>query len=287
MANLKEIRKRISSVKNTQKITKALKLVSAAKLNRAQREITRLKPYAEKQQALLKDLISELGSAEPSPLFEVRAEVKKIAVFVLTSDRGMCGGFNSNLLKKLTNFISENKDAQVSCFPIGRRASQYVKKQGYTMGEDFGDIIGPDLDQKVAQIKQRLVSGFLGGEFDQVIVIYNRFVNALTQTPGQKTFLPLTATERKEEDPVQERLYEPNQKSILDFMVPKTLETQIRQSILESIAGEHAARMNAMGSATKNAAEMITNLTLALNRARQAAITTELMEIISGAEALK
>ncbi len=287
MANLKEIRKRISSVKNTQKITKALKLVSAAKLNRAQKEITRLKPYAKKQRSLLEDLLSELGSEQPSPLFEVRAEIKHIAVFVLTSDRGMCGGFNSNLLKKLSAYIESRAGVQVSCFTLGRRAGQYVKKQGYTLAEDFGDIIGQDFESLVSRINKRLVSGFESAEFDEVIVLNNRFINALTQTPRHETFLPITASERKEEEAVQDRLYEPNQKAILDFMVPKTLETQIRQYILESIAGEHAARMNAMSNATKNAAEMITTLTLALNRARQAAITTELMEIISGAEALK
>ena len=287
MPSLKDIRKRISSVKNTQKITRALKLVSAAKLNRSQREMSRLKPYAEKQETLIRDLVAEVGG-EGSPLFQSRAEVKEIAVLLICSDRGMCGGFNSNALKHFRAFVAEKTKigAQVKTWTLGKRATQYVTKQGYQLGENLGEVLRADLMSAVSGFAESFTERFLNGDFDEVYIISNRFINAINQTPKTHSLLPITPPQDIETSTV-ERIYEPDQQTLLNFILPRALDTQIRQAILESITGEHAARMNAMNSATDNASDMINTLTLDLNRARQAAITAELMEIISGAEALK
>jgi F-type H+-transporting ATPase subunit gamma len=287
MPSLKDIRKRISSVKNTQKITRALKLVSAAKLNRSQREMSRLKPYAQKQEALIRDLVAEVGG-EGSPLFQARSEVKEVAVLLICSDRGMCGGFNSSALKHFRQFVTEktNEGAKVSTWTIGKRAAQFVTKQGYTLGANLGEALRADLMNDISNFAEEFTREFLAGTFDEVYIISNRFINAITQTPTTHSLLPITPPQGVEASAV-ERIYEPDQQTLLDFILPRALETQIRQAILESITGEHAARMNAMNNATDNASDMINTLTLDLNRARQAAITAELMEIISGAEALK
>lgn len=288
MPSLKDIRKRISSVKNTQKITRALKLVSAAKLNRSQREMSRLKPYAVKQEGLIRDLVAEVGG-EGSPLFETRAEVKEIAVLLICSDRGMCGGFNSNALKHFRKFVAEKKaeGAKVSTWTIGKRAAQFVNKQSYTLGANLGEALRADLMHDVPEMAESFTQGFLKGSFDEVYIISNRFINAITQTPKTHSLLPIVPPSDVEVTSSVERIYEPDQQTLLNFILPRAIETQIRQAILESITGEHAARMNAMNNATDNASDMINTLTLELNRARQAAITAELMEIISGAEALK
>jgi len=290
MANLKDIRKRISSVKNTQKITRALKLVSAAKLSRAQRELNRLQPYADKQQEMIRDLVAELGDA-PSPLLEERLEVRSIAVILIASDRGMCGGFNSNLLKSYKNFVASKRKegVEVSTFPLGKRAVQFVEKGGYVMGKSWGEALAADLMDRLPGLTRELVAGFTAETYDEVVIISNRFVNAITQTPTKRALLPMGAPEGEEQRQggLDVRIYEPGQQALLDYVLPRALETQVRRVVLESITGEHAARMNAMNSATDNASDMINSLTLDLNRARQAAITKELMEIISGAEALK
>ena len=287
MPSLKDIRKRISSVKNTQKITRALKLVSAAKLNRSQREMSRLKPYAEKQEALIRDLVAEVGG-EASPLFQTRLEVKEIAVLLITSDRGMCGGFNSSILKHFRKFVDEKTKAgaKVKTWALGKRAIQFVTKQGYELGENLGEVLRADLMSDVADLASQFTEQFLNGGFDEVYIISNRFINAITQNPKTHSLLPITPPQEVEVS-TTERIYEPDQETLLNFILPRALDTQIRQAILESVTGEHAARMNAMNNATDNASDMINTLTLDLNRARQAAITAELMEIISGAEALK
>ena len=287
MPSLKDIRKRISSVKNTQKITRALKLVSAAKLSRSQREMSRLKPYAEKQETMIRDLVAEVGG-EGSPLFQSSSEVKSIAVLLICSDRGMCGGFNSNVQKHFRAFVAEKtkSGAQVSAWTLGKRAQQFVTKQGYQLNEYLGEVLRADLMSEVSGFAEQFTQNFLSGKFDEVYIISNRFINAINQTPKTHNLLPIAPPQDVESSSV-ERIYEPDQQTLLNFILPRALDTQIRQAILESITGEHAARMNAMNSATDNASDMINTLTLDLNRARQAAITAELMEIISGAEALK
>ncbi len=283
MPNLKDIRKRISSVKNTQKITRAMKLVSAAKLRRAQQAVEALRPYSEKQRELLASLVTQLEGSAPRPLLAPREEISGRAFLILTSDRGMCGGFNNNLLR-LMEMDLEESTLPTKVFSLGRRAAQHRKKRGYE-GRDFGEILNPKQIELVREICDTLVGGFISGEFDEVLIYSNHFKNALTQIPGSRPLLPLSAEEPEEE--LGEMIYEPDLLSLLDYILPRYLEVQVLQTILESIAGEHGARMNAMNSATDNANDMISSLTLQMNRARQAAITTELMEVIGGAEALK
>lgn len=300
MPTLKDIRKRIASVKNTQKITRAMKLVSAAKLRRAQEAMQELRPYAAKNRELLQSLVAQLGAADSEqaahPLLARRETVKRIAVLALSSDRGMCGGFNSSLQKALAGYVRTRRAEvdEVVVFGLGRRVSLFIDKSGFGKGESFGEIITASRDEEGAihTIAQRLVDGFLGGEFDEVVVIFNSFKSAIAQVATVQPLLPVVAEVGAEAaagagaTSTGDLIYEPDQTSLLAYLVPRSVEVQVRQAILESVAGEHAARMNAMNSATDNASEMIKSLTLQANRARQAAITKELMEIIGGAEAL-
>lgn len=294
MPSLKDIRRRISSVKNTQKITRAMKLVAAAKLRRAQDAMTELRPYASKFDELLTSLIKQ-GAAEGDvihPLLEKR-EVKRLAIIALSSDRGMCGGFNSNAQRALSNFMKKygkRDSVEMVIFPVGRRMVQYVSRRGYKVGTAYENIISLVDNDEIGLLAREIQNGFVNGEFDEVVLIGNRFKNAISQVPETSTLLPFSAESFESDDEIEvggDLLYEPDAETLLGFVVPQFVDVQIRQGILESIAGEHAARMNAMSSATDNAGEMIGSLTLQMNRARQAAITKELMEIIGGAEALK
>lgn len=292
MPSLKEVRKRITSVKNTQKITRAMKLVAAAKLKRAQDAMTELKPYATKQRELLESLAAQLGAEAVTahPLLAPRDEIKKVGVLVMTSDRGMCGGFNSYINRKLAEYVKtrEAEGVEVIVYPLGRRANLFVKKSGFTVGKGLGEIIPPGAELDIREITLMLSEGFVSGELDEVVILSNRFKNAITQIPTLETLLPVPQPEVEEGAAASvDLIYEPSQQALFNYVVPRYAEVQVRQAVLESITGEHAARMNAMNSATDNAQDMISRLTLEMNRARQAAITTELMEIISGAEALK
>ena len=291
MPSLKDIRKRIGSVKNTQKITRAMKLVSAAKLKRAQNAMMMLRPYAEKHREMLVSLAAQVvDGASAHPLLARRDEVKRVGVLAITSDRGMCGAFNAQLQKTVSRYVAE-RDVEVVVNPLGRRMGLYARKSGLPTGENFGEVIPAAEDDRVREITGNLVDAFIAGELDEVVIISNRFISALTQTPTTLPLLPVVPDEADGEAVQAEGgsalFYEPDQTSLLQYVVPRYVEVQVRQAILESIAAEHAARMNAMSSATDNAGEMIKTLTLQMNRARQAAITTELMEIIGGAEALK
>lgn len=293
MPSLKEVRKRITSVKNTQKITRAMKLVAAAKLKRAQDAMAELRPYATKQRELLENLAAQLGpeAVTAHPLLEPREEVKKVGVLAVTSDRGMCGGFNSYINKKLAAYVKERQaeGVEVVVFPLGRRANLFVKKSGFTVGKALGEIIPPGQELDIREITNMLSDAFKGHELDEVIILSNRFKNAITQIPTLVQLFPVPQPEVEEGGAATsvDLIYEPSQQALFNYVVPRYAEVQVRQAILESVTGEHAARMNAMNSATDNAQDMISRLTLEMNRARQAAITTELMEIISGAEALK
>ena len=294
MPSLKDIRRRISSVKNTQKITKAMKLVAAAKLRRAQNAMTELKPYAGKYREVLTSLIQQGAGQGDSvhPLLEVR-EVKRMAIIALASDRGMCGGFNTNAQRALSNFMKKygkRESVEMIIYPVGRRMTQYVKRRGYKVGTVCENIIKLADENQIRDLSLEIQEGFEKGEFDEVILIGNRFKNAISQIPSVEKLLPFSADALGDDGDTEtsgDLLYEPDADTLLGFVVPQYVDVQIRQGILESIAGEHAARMNAMSNATDNAGEMIGSLTLQMNRARQAAITKELMEIIGGAEALK
>lgn len=293
MANLKAIRKRIASVKNTQKITKAMKMVSSAKLRRAQQAMMQLRPYAAKHRELLESLAQQLidaGETNAHPLLTAREEVKTVAFLAISSDRGMCGAFNSAIFRKLAEGLRERRAAgqNVVLFTIGRRMGIFGRKQKVDRHEDFLEVISAAVHARGKEITARVVHAFLEGEVDEVVIISNRFQSALNQVPTIYSLLPVAPPTGSESGAGSaDLIYEPGQAALLSYVVPRFVEVQVRQAILESIAGEHAARMNAMSSATDNANGMIQDLTLEMNRARQAAITKELMEIIGGAEAMK
>ena len=287
MASLKSIKKRIVSVKNTRQITKAMKMVSAAKLRRAQESVVAARPYARKLGEVLQSLAGNL-EGDLHPLLEKR-EAKKLLLIVVTSDRGLCGGFNANLCKTAERFIKENKDVyeQVSLLTVGRKGYEFLKNR-YTIYKNVSNVLAKPNYQTAALLAQDVIEGFQGGEYDQVVLLFNAFRTVMSQDITFQQLLPVVPEENAvaDENPV-EYIYEPSLGELLAEILPKNIEVQIFKAMLESVAAEHGARMTAMDSASKNANEMIGKLTLQYNRARQAAITTELMEIISGAESIK
>ncbi len=288
MANIRAIRKRISSVKSSQQITKAMKMVSAAKLKRAQDAIVAARPYARKMREVVQGLAARAGQ-DAHPLLAVR-EAKKLALLVVTSDRGLCGGFNANLLRAVNRFLNEKRGAyeEIVLFTVGRKARDFFRRRRIPVRKEYVNVLGSISYMHAEQMSHDLVGGFLAEDFDAVTVAFNEFRSAISQSPRFDALFPI-ALEEKEADKggLVDFLYEPSQKEILATLLPKYVETQIFRVLLESVAGEHGARMSAMDSATNNAVDMIASLTLQMNRARQAAITKELLEIISGAEALK
>jgi len=286
MANLKAIKKRIVSVKNTSKITKAMKMVSAAKLRRAQENVVAARPYAKKLGEVLGRLTAILD-ADSSPLQQKR-EVKNALLVVVTSDRGLCGGFNTNLCKAAERFVREHKDEypSLSVMTIGRKGYEYLKNRQKIYKNQPG-VFAKLSYQTAAFLAGEVIDGFLAEEYDEVFLIYNAFRSVMAQDITLERLLPVAppAAEPTEDLPPV-YIYEPDKEALLKELLPKNVEVQIFRALLESNASEHGARMTAMDSATKNANEMIGKLTLQYNRARQAAITTELIEIISGAESL-
>jgi F-type H+-transporting ATPase subunit gamma len=286
MANLKAIKKRIVSVKNTSKITKAMKMVSAAKLRRAQENVVAARPYAKKLGEVLGRLTA-ISDADSSPLQQKR-EVKNALLLVVTSDRGLCGGFNTNLCKAAERFVREHKDEypSLSVMTIGRKGYEYLKNRQKIYKNQPG-VFAKLSYQTAAFLASEVIDGFLAEEYDEVFLIYNAFRSVMAQDITLERLLPVAppAAEPTEELPPV-YIYEPDKEALLKELLPKNVEVQIFRALLESNASEHGARMTAMDSATKNANEMIGKLTLQFNRARQAAITTELIEIISGAESL-
>jgi F-type H+-transporting ATPase subunit gamma len=287
MASLKSIKKRIVSVKNTRQITKAMKMVSAAKLRRAQENVVAARPYAKKLGEVLQTLSSSL-EGDLHPLLEKR-EAKKLLLIVLTSDRGLCGGFNSNLCKAADRYLKEKSAVyeQINVMTVGRKGYEFLKSR-YTVYKNFSNVLAKPNYQTAAMLAQEVIDGFLAGEYDQVELLYNSFRTVMTQDITFQQMLPVEPEVKgtAEETPV-EFIYEPSVGELLAEILPKNIEVQIFKAMLETVAGEHGARMTAMDSASKNANEMIGKLTLMYNRARQAAITTELMEIISGSESIK
>jgi F-type H+-transporting ATPase subunit gamma len=287
MASLKSIKKRIVSVKNTSQITKAMKMVSAAKLRRAQENVVAARPYAKKLAEVLQSLAGT-QEGDLHPLLEKR-EAKKLLLIVVTSDRGLCGGFNSNLSKAGDRYIKEKQSSfeQISVLTIGRKGYEYLKSR-HTVYKNVPNIISKPTYQAAATVAQQVIDGFIAEEYDQVELLYNSFRNVMTQDITFQQLLPVVpeATTAVDEAPI-EYIYEPSVGELLAEILPKNIEVQLFKAMLESVAGEHGARMTAMDSASKNASEMIGKLTLQYNRARQAVITTELMEIISGSESIK
>jgi len=290
MANLRVIRKRIGSVKSTQQITKAMKMVSAAKLKRAQDAIVAARPYARKMREVVQALAVRAGESA-HPLLSA-GEGKKLALLVVTSDRGLCGGFNSTLLRATNRFLREHAGTyeRIVLFAVGRKARDFFRRRQVEIRKEYVGILGSLSHAHASTLSGDLVGGFLSGEFDEVQIVFNEFRSAISQTVRFEKLFPIAIERKESEGPAAvevDYLYEPSQKEILATLLPKYVETQIFRVLLESVAGEHGARMTAMDSATNNAVDMISRLTLQMNRARQAAITKELMEIIGGAEALK
>lgn len=292
MASLKDIRLRIDSTKNTQQITKAMKMVSAAKLRRAQQNIVSLRPYANALMALIADVATTRKVEHP--LLSPVLEPKKVLLVVVTSDRGLCGGFNTNISKFTERYINENasKYEKIDMLMIGRRGADYFRRRNKE-GIDTILNLAKDISYPMAaKMAERIVSSYQSGEYDEVRVVYNEFKSAIQQTVVCETLLPVDvekfATINKGEGGFPaDMIFEPNPAEIIEQLVMKHFNVQVYRCLSESVAAEHGARMTAMENATKNAGEMINNLTLTYNKARQAAITTELIEITSGAEALK
>jgi F-type H+-transporting ATPase subunit gamma len=288
MANLRAIRKRISSVKSTQQITRAMKMVSAAKLRRAQDGINAARPYARKMREVVTAVAGRAGS-DAHPLLTSR-EAKKLALLVVTSDRGLCGSFNSGLTRAVYRFLNDHRGEyeEITLFVVGRKGRDFFRRREIPIRKELLGVLGSVSRHHAETIANDLVGGFLAGEFDEVQIAFNEFRSAISQVVRFEKMFPiaLEATGETGGDEV-DYLYEPSREAILASLLPKYVETMIFRVLLESVAGEHGARMTAMDSATNNSVDMIARLTLQMNRARQATITTELTEIVSGAEALK
>lgn len=285
MASLKIIRKRIASVKSTQKITKAMKMVSAAKLRRAQDAATAARPYADKLADLLRNVAARMGTTT-HPLLEVRAEERTIHVLLVTADRGLCGGYNSNLLRKVEALLQERGADRVRLTTVGRRGYDYFKKRPINIVDKHINLFGGPSAQLARHIGEQVSREFADETCDAVYLIYSHFRSALVQVPTVQRLLPIEAHTAEAGGALDYR-YEPGAASLLDRLLRQYVTVLIHRAFLEAAASEHGARMTAMDSATSNASEMIDRLTLEMNRARQATITKELMEIIGGAEALK
>jgi len=285
MATLKAIRRRVSSVRNIQQITKAMKMVSAARLRRAQEAALAARPYAEKLEAVLQNLAAQ-SQALAHPLLTAREE-KNIALLLITSDRGLCGGFNANLVRAAEAFMREHPGQKVTISLVGRRGFDYFKRRSVTLGEQHINLFGRLTPTLAHEIGTRMSQRFLNDEADGVYVLYARFRSALVQVPTIDRILPVTAKERSTPQDPLEYLYEPEPQALLASLLARYIDMLIYRAMLESVASEHGARMTAMDNATNNAVDMIGRLTLDMNRARQAGITRELLEIVSTSEALK
>jgi F-type H+-transporting ATPase subunit gamma len=286
MATLKAIRKRISSIRNTQQITKAMKMVSAAKLRRAQEAAVAARPYAEKMTDLLKNLAARVVS-NAHPLLIVREE-KRIQLALLTSDRGLCGGYNANLIRAAEAFRREQgPEKEVQLTLIGRKGADYFRRRHAEIADRYVNILATPPEELAAEIAEKLINRFVSGETDAVYILYSSFRSALSQVPTLQKLLPVSVTATAETEQLTEYLYEPGIQELLASLLPKITEVAIQRALLEATASEHGARMTAMDSATTNASKMMGTLTLQMNRARQASITRELMEIVGTAEALK
>lgn len=284
MANLKEIRNRITSVSSTMQITSAMKMVSAAKLKKAQDAITAMRPYAEKLTELIQNLSSSLEGDFAGQYTEQR-EVKKVLLVVVTSNRGLCGAFNANVLKQVKN-LSETTYAgkEVGIFAIGKKANDALAKTNVIVA-NRSDIFDNLTFDNAAQIAEYLTQIFVEGEYDKIELVYNQFKNAATQIVMTEQFLPLAPIENKKEAS-SDYIFEPTKEEIVLTLIPKSLKTQLYKAVRDSFAAEHGARMTAMHKATDNATDLRNQLKLTYNKARQAAITGEILEIVGGAEAL-
>ena len=288
---LKEVRNRIKSVSSTQQITKAMKMVSAAKLRRAQDSILQMRPYAQNMQAILSNIVSSVSSDVSLPLAEARS-VERVLLIPITSDRGLCGAYNANVIKLTRSTIAANYAAQaakgnVTILPIGKKGFDYFTRQGSKLNSDYWDVFTKLSFDNVKRAAQYAQEAFLRKEYDVVELVYSRFKNAATQSFIVEPYLPIPKVEQKKGAKSSDFIYEPSIDVLLQELMPKILNTQVYKAVLDANASEHGARMTAMDKASENANELLKSLKISYNRARQAAITTELTEIVSGAAALQ
>ncbi len=292
MANLKEIRNRIASVKSTRQITSAMKMVAASKLRKAQDTILDLRPYADKLQEILESVGSSTNLANDNPYVQQR-EIKRVLLFPVTSNKGLCGGFNMNVVKATMQRLEEKyarlaENGKVDVYALGRKGADVLQKKGVKLIYKDNELMDKLEYEKALPIIKNVMKQFAGGEYDVVEIIYNQFKNAGIQEIVHEQFLPVQSPEEEKDSPVQyDYILEPGKQKIVEELVPKSLKIQFYRCLLDSVTSEHGARMTAMHQATDNATEMIQDLTLSYNKARQAAITNELIEIMSGANALE
>ena len=284
MANLKEIRGRITSISSTMQITSAMKMVSAAKLKKAQDAITMLRPYSEK----LQELIQKVSTGSEGSLSEYaqKREVKKILYITISSNRGLAGAFNSSVIKELNANYKQKEDVEIEVLTIGKKVFDAVRRVR-TVYDNQSSIYDSVSFEAVSKLTSAVMKDFSEGIFDEVYLVYNKFINAATQQVITEQLLPITMPEQAEEDAESDYIFEPDKQTILETLIPQSIKTQVYKALLDSIASEHGARMTAMHKATDNANALKNELVIFYNKARQAAITNEILEIVSGAEALK
>jgi F-type H+-transporting ATPase subunit gamma len=288
---LKEVRLRIKSVTSTQQITKAMKMVSAAKLRRAQDAILQMRPYTQKMQEMLTNIVSSLSGDMDMPLAAERAP-ERVLIIPITSDRGTCGAYNSNIIKTARLAIEEKYAAQqakgnVTILPIGKKGYEYFQRHGYKLIENYWNLFSDLSFENVKRAAVYAQEAFLNKEYDRIELVYSQFKNAATQLFVSEPYLPIPKVEATESKKQTDFIFEPSKEVLIQELMPKILNTQVYKAILDANASEHGARMTAMDKATENANEILRSLKISYNRARQAAITTELTEIVSGAAALK
>ena len=290
MANLKEVRNRIVSVGSTMQITSAMKMVSAAKLKRAQDAVTQMRPYANKLQEILQNVSSSLDSSEN--IYARNTTSKNVLLICISSNRGLAGGFNSNVIKKTWNLIkNEYSTNTVFVMSIGKKANDAFKRTDYNIhGTDLPHELNDIFDNlnynSVSSIAEKVMESFVNKQFDKVVLVYNQFKNAAIQIVQEENFLPLVPNQNEGKTSSTDYAFEPSKEFIIGDLIPRSLKTQLYKALLDSVASEHGARMTAMHKATDNAKDMLRDLKISYNKARQTAITTEILEIVAGAEAL-
>jgi F-type H+-transporting ATPase subunit gamma len=288
MPTLREVKKRIRTVQSTRRITKAMEMVAAAKLRRAQQRVEQAKPYAQKLDEMLSHLAAGASQEITHPYFEERPPKKKTLV-VIVSDRGLCGSFNTNVFREADRWLEENRDIEIELVAVGKRARDYYRRRQRPIIEYYGDWGGVINYARAREIAAMLTERFVAEGTDEICLAFTRFLSLVRYRPGVEQYLPVARPEVNEDGPVgrAEYIYEPDSEQIYAQLMPGYANTKMITALVESFASEHGARMMAMGNATRNAGEMVDTLTLDYNKARQAQITKELLEVVSGAEALK
>jgi len=293
MASLKEVRIRITSVNSTRQITSAMKMVAASKLRKAQNAILNMRPYAQKLQSIMQDLSNDLDGSDEG-IYATDRGAHKVLIVTITSNRGLCGAFNANIVKSAVNLIEDKyadqyKKGNVNIMCIGKKGADGLISVGYKPVEIITDIFDHLSFENSIPITEELMQLFLDKKYDKIVLIYNQFKNAAVQLLQEEPFLPVAGSDEsdKEDETKANYIFEPNKEEILEALVPKAIKVQLYKALLDSFASEHGARMTAMHQATENADEMLKDLKLTYNKARQASITNEILEIVGGAEALK